>query len=828
MARAKIQINAVSTQSAIVAIGSLVQLSNDDNGGEITYAWSVVDQPEGTADTLSSAVIENPTITLTKEGSYQIRLVVNATLPSESVQTAVLAVLDARSGERVPAATETTEISTTKGWSQATNRIFRRALAAAVDGNIVVARTPGGIAIGAIVKLTGIATANTGSQSAFDVPQIAQVNATISIAGRVGYLVDGVTTGDVGVGKLVIVRTFGLISVAGSGSPTVADPVFLSNGGIAALAAGTVSRVIGRVVSASGGSYRWVIDGIATGLADGNYGDVTVGGGGTTLAVNAAAVTNAKLANMAANTLKGSIAGGAPADLTAAQTKTLLAITTSDVGGLAAIATSGSASDLSTGAVPAARMPALTGDVTTTVGTVATTIAAAAVSNAKLALMAANSIKGNNTGAPAAPLDLTAAQVKTLLAIAAGDVSGLAAIATSGSAADLSTGTILAARMPAHTGDVTSAVNTVALTIAANAVDNTKLAQMAANTVKANLTGGTANASDATIAALVAALAIRLGEFGDASDGTATMDGSAAVTGYSLAGSTYTATGYAYFDALTINPAITVDQRSWPGPICRGVCTNNGHVSWDGANAAGQTAGAASVATGPLPLGTAGGAGGAVNAGTGGNGGAGAANAAPRGFSTATAAGGVGTIAPAAVNPGVNGGVGHGGGGGGTLGAGGAGGGQTALPAASGDWRQKHIAIVGMCPTPGGNNTKLSGATGGGGGAGGGGVNGGVGGGGGAGGSHGVSKALSYAGSGTWTSNGGNGGNGANATGVASDGGGGGAAGAGGIVVFVSGGTPPTASITAGTPGNGGTGQTTGRTGGTGGSAGAGLTANYF
>lgn len=44
-------------------------------------------------------------------------------------------------------------------------------------------------------------------------------------------------------------------------------------------------------------------------------------------------------------------------------------------GSLAAIATSGSASDLSTGTVPAARMPALTGDVTTAAGAVATTLA---------------------------------------------------------------------------------------------------------------------------------------------------------------------------------------------------------------------------------------------------------------------------------------------------------------------------------------------------------------------------------------------------------------------------------------------------------------------
>ncbi len=76
------------------------------------------------------------------------------------------------------------------------------------------------------------------------------------------------------------------------------------------------------------------------------------------------------------------------------------------------------ASNISSSTLPAARMPALTGDVTSAVGTVATTISANAVTNADLAQMATNTLKGNNTGGTANATDLTVTQVQTLLAIA--------------------------------------------------------------------------------------------------------------------------------------------------------------------------------------------------------------------------------------------------------------------------------------------------------------------------------------------------------------------------------------------------------------------------
>jgi hypothetical protein len=169
------------------------------------------------------------------------------------------------------------------------------------------------------------------------------------------------------------------------------------------------SATKGAVPASGGGTVNFL-------CADGTWKAPPGGGGGTGPLISSGYTMTS--GRMLGRTTAGS---GAVEELTAAAAKVFLGLTAADISGLAAIATSGSAADLSAGTIPAARMPAHTGDVTNAAGALALTIGANKVTRAMLAQTAAAAILGATAAGNVA--DLTPAQAKSVLAITGGDIS---------------------------------------------------------------------------------------------------------------------------------------------------------------------------------------------------------------------------------------------------------------------------------------------------------------------------------------------------------------------------------------------------------------------
>ena len=276
-------------------------------------------------------------------------------------------------------------------------------------------------------------------------------------------------------------------------------------------------------------------------------GGITAGSGsGSQMATIAnSVVTNPELAQTSANIVNKKRASGVAnaADVTVSEPTAMLNATVASPGsGMTQLtgdvtAGPGSGSEPATIAVgvvtsaklasgaAAANLGPIGGDLTGTMPNPA--VASHAVTNAKLAQMAPNTLKGNNTAGTANAADLTAIQATALLKAMVGDsgnggTKGLVPAPAPGDAAAgkyLTAGgvwTTPPAGMSQLTGDVTAGPGSgsQASTIAPNAVGNAKLAQMAGHTFKGNNTGSAANPSDLTVSQLTAELNAMVGDTG--------------------------------------------------------------------------------------------------------------------------------------------------------------------------------------------------------------------------------------------------------------------------------------------------------------------------
>lgn len=192
------------------------------------------------------------------------------------------------------------------------------------------------------------------------------------------------------------------------------------------------------------------------GVADGDKGDISVTGAGATWTIDAGVVTLGKLSAVATDTFLGrDTAGtGSPEVLTATQARGILNV----ANGATANATdaalrdrathtgtqlAATISDFATAVAATAAVTANTAKVTNAThtgdvtGATALTIAADAVSNAKLANMATATLKGRTTAGTGDPEDLTGTQATALLDTFTSGAKGLVPASGGGTTAFL-------------------------------------------------------------------------------------------------------------------------------------------------------------------------------------------------------------------------------------------------------------------------------------------------------------------------------------------------------------------------------------------------------
>lgn len=257
-----------------------------------------------------------------------------------------------------------------------------------------------------------------------------------------------------------------------------------------------------------------------SGVTDGDKGDIVVSGGGTTWIIDSGVVTLAKMANLPGNTVIGNNTGSvaAPAALTQAQLTAMINTFTSALAGIVPASGGGTTKYLradGTWQVPPDSTTPGAGTVTPamlanadfgdfTVASGVATVDPGTISLAKQANLAANSVVGNNTGTAATPIALTQAQLTAMIQTFTSTLSGVVPASGGGTTNFLRADGTWAA--PAGSGGVTDGdkgditVSGGVWTIDPGVVTTTKMANMAANTIRGNNTGSAAVPMDLTAA----------------------------------------------------------------------------------------------------------------------------------------------------------------------------------------------------------------------------------------------------------------------------------------------------------------------------------------
>lgn len=250
MATAKILVGGVPGSNVDVAIGTTLQLSNDDSGGEVSYLWEFVDKPAASTDTYSDDEIENPTLQLNTQGSCKLLLTVNAGLASEVTDSVTVAVRQIRTDNRVPAGGETTDANALKGWSLDVNKMLRDLDSKLVEGVVLAGIAEVDISKGTVCYVVEAVDWLTGKPEA---QRLHHFNIALGDTPQYEalYLCVGAPDGSLtaSAGTVGLFRKLGLFASASPAyTGAVGDAVYVSDTGTLSDTPGTFPRRVGTVL----------------------------------------------------------------------------------------------------------------------------------------------------------------------------------------------------------------------------------------------------------------------------------------------------------------------------------------------------------------------------------------------------------------------------------------------------------------------------------------------------------------------------------------------------------------------------------------------------
>lgn len=265
MPQALITINAVTGSNppngTALVINTVVSLNNVNSGGEVSYLWEFLDRPEGSTSTFSSASVQNPTFTPDCEGTYLIRLTVNAALATEATNTVIAAIAQMKSGMRIPAAGETTEEDTARGWAEDVNRGLQMLDNIRADAGLVTGYAGANFARGRVVYISGMSLIKAGLPDEEYIPTFSTALATSSANMVLPlYIVQNLIDGGTSVlaNDIFFARDKGICGPVTTLGGVAGDRVYVSDTATLSLTPGTNPRRVGTVAYTDGAMFDWI------------------------------------------------------------------------------------------------------------------------------------------------------------------------------------------------------------------------------------------------------------------------------------------------------------------------------------------------------------------------------------------------------------------------------------------------------------------------------------------------------------------------------------------------------------------------------------------